>query len=308
MNMRFVKMHGLGNDYLFVDAFQEPVVDPAALSRLVSDRHRGLGSDGLILVMPPLGTTAQARMRMFNADGSEGEMCGNGIRCLAKFMVDRGLSTAQPLRVETGAGELQLDWVRGGDGMVSEVSVSMGEPRLAGKDIPALIEGRSGAEQVVDHPIDLVAFGFDPKSVREGGVVPRLTLVSMGNPHAVLRVADPDAVDLASIGPRFEHHAAFPNRINLHLVRVDDEVSVTMRTWERGSGLTQACGTGACAVCVAGVLGDWHGRSVTATLPGGRLDLEWPGPDAPVRMTGPATMVFECEIDPADLAVEGAGS
>ena len=192
--------------------------------------------------------------------------------------------------------------------MVSEVSVEMGEPRLAAGQIPASIEGLKATESVVDHPIDLEAFGFDPESINEGGIVPRMTLVSMGNPHAVVRVADPEAVDLASIGPRFEHHRAFPNRINLHLVRVDDEANVTMRTWERGSGLTQACGTGACAVGVAGVLGEWHARSVTATLPGGRLDLEWPGNDAPVRMTGPATMVFECEIDPADLAAEGAGS
>ncbi|MCH2161973.1 MAG: diaminopimelate epimerase [Phycisphaerales bacterium] len=306
--MHLVKMHGLGNDYLFLDAGRHPVEDPAAVSRLVSDRHRGLGSDGLILVLPPRDSSMDGRMRMFNADGSEGEMCGNGIRCLAKYLVDRGYSTANPLRVETAGGERLLSWSRGEDGKVGEVSVAMGQPILAQQEIPAQLVGCGAEDRVVEHPIDLAEFGFDETSCSRGGVEPRLTLVSMGNPHAIVYADAPEEVDLASVGMRFERHPAFPHRINLHLVRVDGDDAVSMRTWERGSGLTQACGTGACAACVAGALGGRHAGSIVATLPGGQLALEWPGDGAEVRMTGPAVEVYEIEIDPGTLGGSRQGS
>ena len=301
MNMHLVKMHGIGNDYLFLDAQRHPVEDPAALARVLSDRHRGLGSDGLILVLPPRDPSADGRMRMFNADGSEGEMCGNGIRCLAKYLVDRGWSEANPLRVETAGGERTLAWTRGPDGAVSEVAVEMGAPILAQGRLPARIDGIGPDHTVIEHAIDLGAFGFDPISISEGAVESKLTLVSMGNPHAVIYAEAPEAVDLASVGRRFEHHPAFEQRINLHLVRVDGDSAITMRTWERGSGITQACGTGACAACVAGVLGERHAGSIVATLPGGDLALDWAGGDAQVRMTGPAVEVYELEFDPRHL-------
>ena len=307
MSVKFTKMHGLGNDYLFVDARNEPLSDPVSAARALSDRHRGIGSDGLILVLEAEGDTAHARMQMFNADGSEAEMCGNGIRCMAKYLVDREISIACPLLIETQAGELALEWSLGSDGTVQDVTVSMGAPILECGRIPARLDGIAPEQRVIDHEIELAEFGFDPASILRGGVEPLLSLVSMGNPHAILYCTDIDLVDLAVAGEVFEHHSAFPNRINVHLVEVSTPAKIRMRSWERGSGLTQACGTGACAACVAGVLSRRHERSITATLPGGDLRLEWASEDAPVRMSGPAVEVFQGEADAQTLLDRGAG-
>ncbi|VTR94854.1 diaminopimelate epimerase : Diaminopimelate epimerase OS=Singulisphaera acidiphila (strain ATCC BAA-1392 / DSM 18658 / VKM B-2454 / MOB10) GN=dapF PE=3 SV=1: DAP_epimerase: DAP_epimerase [Gemmata massiliana] len=282
--MQFTKMHGIGNDYVYVDCVrQKPPADPAALSRAVSDRHFGIGSDGLILICPS--ERADARMRMFNADGSESEMCGNGLRCVSKFVHDHGIATKPRLAIETGRGVLTVD-LEVKAGKVARVRVNMGEPILESAKIPTTLPG--------DPPVN-VPITFDhPKGRLE------VTCVSMGNPHAVayiddewLHVGEQDLV--ATVGPKIEHHEAFPRRINAHFVKVHTPSEVTMRTWERGSGITLACGTGACAVCVAGVLTGRTGRKLLAHLPGGDLELEWSEADNCVYMTGPATEVFTGE-------------
>ena len=275
--MRFVKMHGLGNDYVYVNGFAEPLPGEdaalAELARRVADRHFGVGGDGLILVVPPgEGVGAHVRMRMFNADGSESEMCGNGVRCVCKLAHDDGVVPAavNPMRVQTGRGVLTLHFTTDAAGKVDTVSVEMGEPIL---DLPRV--------PVDEGKLDAMLAGA--------------TFVSMGNPHAVLFVDDVAAVDVERLGPVLEHHAAFPRRINVHWVQVHSPTEVTMRTWERGSGVTLACGTGACAVCVAGVLTHRTAREVTAHLPGGDLHLHWREADRQVIMTGPATEVFRGE-------------
>jgi len=301
-SINFAKMHGLGNDYVYVDGSQHPVADAPALSRWVSDRHVGVGSDGLIMVEPVSpGVDADVRMRMFNADGSEGMMCGNGIRCVAKFAVDRGISASQPLRVETRRGVLSVHWRRGGhDGTVSEATVDMGSPILALARVPAAIPGVSPASAVTDFALP---DGFWKQSgAAEGwesacGLDPRMTLVSMGNPHAVLWCTDVARVPLDVVGPFAERHPWFPERMNVHFVQVLGPGEVRMRTWERGSGATQACGTGASAVCVAGVLTVRTRSPLLAHLPGGDLVLEWSGGEASVRMTGPAVEVFQGALD-----------
>jgi diaminopimelate epimerase len=283
--MRFVKMHGIGNDYVYVDCFRQPApADPAALSRRVSDRHLGVGGDGLILVCPS--DKADARMRMFNADGSESEMCGNGIRCVAKFVHDHGLSRNNPLHIETGRGVLTLHLEVAG-GKVAQVTVDMGEPILEAELIPTTLPG----PRVVDHPLP------DTPWAELAGPQPRVTCVSMGNPHAVFYCPDAAAVPLEAVGPRVEHSTLFPRRINAHFVEVRSPGEVVMRTWERGSGVTLACGTGACAVCVAGVLTGRTARALLAHLPGGDLRLEWAAADGRVYMTGPATEVFWGELE-----------
>ena len=295
--MRFTKMHGIGNDYLYIDGTQHASLDLARAARLVSDRHFAVGSDGLIAVCAPTRSDADLRMRMFNADGSEGEMCGNGIRCVAKFAVDRGIATANPLRIETGRGVLEVAWERGRDGRVALASVLMGAPILEHARIPGAIGGVPADARVVAHPIDLARFGPEGWWT-SAGVEPHITLVSMGNPHAILVCSDPWKVPLEVVGPRFERDPWFPARINVHFVRFGPGVGdAVMRTWERGSGITLACGTGASAVCVAGVLLGKCARALRAQLPGGPLLLEWPRDDASVRMTGPATEVFEGEVD-----------
>jgi len=301
-SINFAKMHGLGNDYVYVDGSQHPVADAAALARWVSDRHVGVGSDGLIMVEPVSpGVDADVRMRMFNADGSEGMMCGNGIRCVAKFAVDRGISASQPLRVETRRGVLSVHWRRGGhDGTVSEATVDMGSPILALARVPGASPGVSPASAVTDFALP---DGFWKQSgAAEGwesacGLDPRMTLVSMGNPHAVLWCADVARVPLDVVGPFAERHPWFPERMNVHFVQVLGPGEVRMRTWERGSGATQACGTGASAVCVAGVLTVRTQSPLLAHLPGGDLVLEWSGGEASVRMTGPAVEVFQGALD-----------
>jgi diaminopimelate epimerase len=295
--MRFTKMHGIGNDYVYIDGTQHAEFDFARAARIVSDRHFAIGSDGLIAVCAPTLSAADVRMRMFNADGSEGEMCGNGIRCVAKFAIDRGIASANPLRVETGRGILQVAWTRGRDGRVSEATVDMGAPILEHARIPARIEGIAPDARVVAHPVDLARWGASDWW-STAGVEPHVTLVSMGNPHVIFCCADPWKVSLAEIGPRIERDVWFPARINVHFVRYGPSRSeALMRTWERGSGITLACGTGASAVCVAGVLLGRADRVLHAQLPGGPLRLEWPSDHASVRMTGPATEVFEGDVD-----------
>ncbi len=284
-------MHGLGNDYVYVSTFDQAVDSPVDLAKRVSDRHRGVGSDGLILIAPPRVAEAHARMIMFNADGSEGRMCGNGIRCVAKYVYERGISRANPLRIETASGTLSLSLTVEA-GAVREVRVDMGKPRLQATEIPVRPEAipsaaTTSAASTADGRIIRLPF-----AIPDGPTLP-MTCVSMGNPHAVFFVDDVAGVPLETWGPRVERHAAFPERVNVHFVQVRSRRAATMRTWERGSGVTQACGTGACAVCVAGALEGRTDRTLVATLPGGDLRLEWDETTDHVFMTGPATEVFD---------------
>jgi len=280
--MKFTKMHGIGNDYVYVDCVHNPPPnDPATLSRTISDRHFGIGSDGLILICPS--ERADARMRMFNADGSESEMCGNGLRCVAKFVYDHGIARKPRLQIETGRGVLTVD-LEVTQGEVARVRVNMGEPILKSADIPTTLPG----DPPINAPLSISGTRFEA------------TCVSMGNPHAVVNVGDEffriDERDLvAEFGPKLERAAEFPRRVNVHFVKVHSPSEVTMRTWERGSGITLACGTGACAVCVAGVLTGRTSRRLLAHLPGGDLELEWSETDNSVYKTGPATEVFTGE-------------
>lgn len=287
MEFAFTKMHGLGNDYVYVNCFDVAmaVEEAPAISRVVSDRHRGIGSDGLILIAPPeAGVAADVRMVMFNADGSRGEICGNGVRCVGKYAVDRGLcrasSTDAPgqrtVRVQTDRGVLTLVTFAGDDGRVERVRVDMGAPILKSSEIPVAFD----YNRCIDAPLKV------------GGETLTITCVSMGNPHAVTFVDDAKAFELERIGPLVERHAMFPNRVNFHVVSPTSRGEATMRTWERGSGITQACGTGACAVHVAGVLEDRFDRSTLLHLPGGDLEIAWPDEAGSVFMTGSATEVF----------------
>jgi len=270
--MKFTKMHGLGNDYVYVDAARERVEDAAKLARVISDRHTGIGADGLILIHPS--TAADVRMEMYNADGSRAEMCGNGIRCVAKYAVEHGLCAGPALSIETDAGIRGVECTMDG-GQVSAVRVDMGEPSLNPADLPAGVK----VQRMVEYALHVDAYEFN------------VTCVSMGNPHAVVFVDNLHTLDLVTAGPAVEHAPIFPRRINAHFVRVDASDRVTVRTWERGSGATRACGTGACAVCVAGVVTGRTNRTVTTTLPGGDLLVEWAA-DGHVYMTGPAVEVF----------------
>ncbi|MFM1902274.1 MAG: hypothetical protein RLZZ440_174 [Planctomycetota bacterium] len=282
--MNFVKMHGAANDYVYVDCFVEPTpADPASLAPRISDRHRGVGGDGLILV--ERSSRAAARMRMFNADGSESEMCGNGVRCVAHLVVTRGYAAAGAVAIETGRGVLSL-LVRPTGPRTSQVRVDMGEPLLAAADLPV---AGVGPGPVVDAACPALA---SPEPWWEAaGLDPRMTCVSMGNPHVVFYCRDVAAVPLETVGPQIEHAPMFPRRVNVHFVERLAAGHVRMRTWERGSGITLACGTGASAVCVAGVLTGRTDRRLQADLPGGRLELEWPE-GGTVFMTGPAEEVF----------------
>lgn len=273
--MKFTKMHGLGNDYVYVSTFDQPVpADPAGLAVAVSDRHFGIGSDGLILIMPS--DRADARMRMFNADGSEGEMCGNGVRCVAKYIFDHGIAAKPQVAIETGRGVLTLNLEVEG-GRVARVRVDMGAPILVGREIPTTLPG----DPPIEAPIEIEGRSY------------AVTAVSMGNPHAVVFVDDVAGFPVERIGPILERSPSFPKRVNVHFVEVKSPAEAVMRTWERGSGITLACGTGACAVCAAGVLTGRTGPKLLAHLPGGDLELEWEGVGRPVYMTGPASEVFE---------------
>lgn len=290
--MKFTKMHGLGNDYVYVNGFVETVDHPGRVARVVSDRHFGVGGDGLILILPPeAGIEADVRMRMFNADGSEGEMCGNGVRCVAKYAWDHGLARRNPLRVQTERGVLLLALHVGPYGKVERVTVDMDEPILDSTRIPVALP----ASRVVDHPLPTDGFGLDPSWQVACGLQGGLTGVSMGNPHVVLFCQDVDRVPLERVGPAIERHAIFPRRTNVHFAQVIERGELRMRTWERGSGITLACGTGACAVGVAGALTARTERSVLVHLPGGDLQIEWRTSDGHVQMTGPATEVFHGE-------------
>lgn len=281
IRLPFTKMHGIGNDYVYVDCTQRTIADPAALARRVSPRRTGIGSDGLILICSS--DVADVRMEMYNADGSRGEMCGNGIRCVGKYAYDHGLVDASEIRVETDAGVKTLRMQADG-GVVSEVTVDMGPPVLDGPAIPVAAEGH-----VIDAPLTV--------ELPTGSSTFGVTCVSMGNPHCVLFLEDVESLDLESIGPRFEHHRFFPKRVNTEFVKIDSSNDVRMRVWERGSGETAACGTGACAVVVAGVLTGRTERNCRVRLNGGDLAIEWRDEDGHVYMTGPAAEVFSGEID-----------
>lgn len=277
--MKFTKMHGLGNDYVYVNCFEEKVTEPEKVSRFVSDRHFGIGADGLILIQPS--DKADFEMAMYNADGSRGEMCGNGIRCVGKYVYDYGLTDKTQIRIDTLAGVKYLDLMLE-DGKVSRVKVDMGAPCLAAAEIPVTAD----TEQVIQAPL-----------VVEGRTY-EMTAVSMGNPHCVIFLEeDVRELDLEAFGPAFENHPRFPRRINTEFVNVIDESTLRMRVWERGSGETLACGTGACATAVAAILNGKSGHEVTVQLLGGDLEIAWEGGDASVFMTGGAVTVFDGEIE-----------
>lgn len=303
MIVRATKMHGLGNDYIYVDTFRQPVADPARLARAVSDRHRGVGSDGLILIGPPGEPGAHVRMRIFNADGSEAQMCGNGVRCVVRFAVERGLSTANPLRVQTGRGTLSVVWR---DGAAFEASVEMGEPRFGSAQVPARLPGLPPSADALAWPLPGDFWqGLEAPAgwTSRCGLSGSLSLASMGNPHAVLWCRDVEAVPLERVGPFIERHAWFPERINVHVAQVEAAGDIRMRTWERGSGITMACGTGASAVAAIAMREGRAHSPVRVHLPGGALRIEWAGDAAPVIMTGPATFVADLELS-ADLSRE----
>jgi diaminopimelate epimerase len=275
--MRFVKMQGIGNDYVYVDCIRQPLPsDIASLATKISDRNFGVGGDGLILICPS--DKADARMRMFNNDGSESEMCGNGVRCVAKFVYDHGIAKKTSLAIETGRGVLKLELETAG-GKCHQVRVDMGEPILIAENIPTTLLGTPPLE------VPLVIDGVELK----------VTCVSMGNPHCITFVKEITNEMVLGIGPKVEKHSAFPRRTNVEFVRVDNPGEITMRVWERGSGETLACGTGACAVAVAGVLTGRTNRSIIAHLRGGDLRLDWSKTDNHVFMTGPAVEVFQGE-------------
>lgn len=282
--MKFTKMHGIGNDYVYVNCFEESVKNPAEVSKFVSDRHFGIGSDGLILISPS--ATADFRMNIYNADGSQAEMCGNGIRCVAKYVYDYGLTDKTEISVETLAGikylRLQVE-----NGKVASVEVNMGAPILEPKEIPVAVE----ESPVVNVPVEVK------------GKIYHMTCVSMGNPHAIIFMNNVKDLDIEAIGPYFENHTVFPKRTNTEFVEVLDRNTVNMRVWERGSDETLACGTGACATTVACILNNKTENEVTVHLLGGDLKIRWDREANQVYMTGPATVVFDGEITlPDDIA------
>lgn len=275
--MKFTKMQGLGNDYIYVNCFEEKIEDPNSVAKFISDRHFGIGSDGLVLIMAS--EKADFRMRMFNSDGSEAEMCGNAIRCVGKFVYDNGLTTEKTISVETLAGIkiLQMTVI---DMQVEKVRVDMGEPIIN----PTLIPVCSSLDQFISQPIAILDRVFN------------VTCASMGNPHAVSYIDDVTGFELEKYGSVMEIHKLFPRKINSEFVEVIDRSTLKMRVWERGAGETLACGTGACAVLVATVLNELCDRSVTVKLLGGDLQIEWNEQDNHVYMTGPAVKVFDGEI------------
>ena len=278
--LKFTKMQGLGNDYVYVNGFSQTVNDPAALAKRISDRHFGIGSDGLVLILPS--RTQDVRMRMFNPDGSEAEMCGNAIRCVGKYVHDHGISTKDMLRVETGAGVKLVRLIKEG-GEVCGATVDMGEPILAPADIPAVLPEGAQGDRFLSLPVTV-----DGKDYA-------VTAVSMGNPHAVVFMDGIDDLDLPVIDPKFENHPLFPQRTNTEFVEVVNEARVRMRVWERGTGETLACGTGTCAAAVACVLNGLTEDEITVHLLGGDLYIRWDRENDTVYMTGPAETVFDGE-------------
>lgn len=274
--MKFTKMQGLGNDYVYVNCFEEKVENPSEVAIRVSDRHFGIGSDGLILIKPS--SVADFEMEMYNADGSRGEMCGNGIRCVAKYVYDYGLTDQTHISIETLGGIKYLDLIVE-EGRVRLVKVDMGSPVLEAEQIPIIGLGN----RVLDEPIRVDDMEY------------RITGVSMGNPHGVVFLKDVKNLEIEKIGPLFEHHECFPNRVNTEFAHVLDRQTAEMRVWERGSGETLACGTGACAVAVACVLNGYTEEEVTVKLLGGELQIRWDREKDRVYMTGPAEVVFDGE-------------
>ena len=276
--MKFSKMHGTGNDYIYVNGFEEKIENPEEFAIRYSDRHKGIGSDGLVMIMPS--ENSDFRMRMFNADGSESEMCGNASRCIGKFVYDKGLTNKTELTLETLAGVKVLKLFVGADNKVESVTVDMGEPILQPELIPTTFIG----ETVINKPVTFAE-----------GIEYNITCVSMGNPHAVIFTSGIDSLDLPKIGPLIENAGIFPRRTNTEFIEVLSKERVKMRVWERGSGETMACGTGACASVVAAVLNGLTERKVTVELIGGELVIEWRESDNHVYLTGGATTVFEGE-------------
>lgn len=273
---KFTKMHGTGNDYIYINGFEEQIENPAELSVKWSDRHKGIGSDGLVLILPS--ESCDFKMRMFNADGSESEMCGNASRCIGKYVYDNGMTTKTTITLETLAGVKVLQLFTGNDGKVDKVTVDMGEPILTASEIPTTIK----KDRVINEPV-----AFNPT------LQYNITTVSMGNPHAVIFTKDIDTLNLPLIGPQIENAPVFPNRTNTEFIEVQSKERIKMRVWERGSGETMACGTGACASVVAGVLNGLIARKTTVELLGGELEIEWKEADNHVYLTGTATTVFE---------------
>jgi len=277
MAIPFFKMQGLGNDYIYIVADACPAT-PASMIRRMSDRHFGIGSDGVVFVLPAGGKTADVRMRMFNSDGTEAEMCGNAVRCVGKLAYEQGLARVNPLRVETAAGIKVLD-LRIRDGVVSGARVDMGKPELRPSRVPVALEG--DAKHCIGHRLDA-----------GNGVRVEVSAVSMGNPHAVLFVDDVGEADVHGLGTRLERHPFFPRHTNVEFAQIIDRNTVRLRVWERGAGETLACGTGACATAVACVLNGFTDRKVDVRLPGGSLYIEWDEDTGHVFMTGPAETVF----------------
>ena len=276
--MRFTKMQGLGNDYIYVNCLEETVPDPVETARKISDRHFGVGSDGLVLILPD--EEADFRMRMFNSDGSESEMCGNAARCVGKYIHDRGLSDKEEIRLMTGAGIKNLKLtVR--DGRTESVRVDMGEPILEAERIPTTLTGL----KVINTPVEVLGETYG------------VTCVSMGNPHAVIFVEDADQFDVHTVGPVIENYPLFPRKTNVEFVTVNDRENLRMRVWERGAGETMACGTGACATLVATVLNGLCERKAILQLNGGPLTVEWDPETNHVFQEGPAEFVFDADYE-----------
>ncbi|MDF2489282.1 MAG: diaminopimelate epimerase [Pseudomonas sp.] len=274
MLLRFTKMHGLGNDFMVLDLVSQHAHIQPKHARQWGDRHTGIGFDQLLIVEAPSNPEVDFRYRIFNSDGSEVEQCGNGARCFARFVLDKRLTAKKRIRVETKGGIIELD-VRN-DG---QICVDMGPPRLAPADVPF-----DAPAQALSYPLDVA------------GQRVELAAVSMGNPHAVLRVDDVASAPVHELGPKIEHHPRFPQRVNVGFLQVIDRHRANLRVWERGAGETQACGTGACAAAVAAISQGWMDSPVSLDLPGGRLSIEWGGPGKPVLMTGPAVRVFEGQV------------
>lgn len=276
--MKFIKMQAAGNDYVYIDTFTTTVPNPEKLAPRISDRHFGVGSDGLVLICPS--EKADCRMRMFNADGTEAEMCGNAIRCVGKYVYEHKLVDKETVTIETKAG-VRILQLHTHAGKVESVTVDMGLPYLEPKDIPVTDPGTD----FIDRPLRIYGRNW------------RVTAVSMGNPHAIVFTHDIDKLNLTELGPLFEHHAFFPRRTNTEFVEILDQKTIKMRVWERGAGETMACGTGACASVVASVLNGHTERNVTVLLRGGKLDIKWDENTRHVFMTGRAETVFTGEYE-----------
>ena len=278
-SMKFTKMHGCGNDYVYVNCFEETIENPNETAKFVSDRHFGIGSDGMICIHPS--DKADFRMAMYNSDGTEGAMCGNGVRCIAKYVYDYGLTDKTTITIETKGGIKELD-LTVEDGKVTWVNVDMEAPVLEADKIPVFYDEE---KKVIDKPVIVDGREY------------RITCVSMGNPHGVVFVDSVDDLDIEKLGPMFEHHPMFPDRVNTEFIQVVDDHTIRMRVWERGAGETLACGTGACASAYASYLNQKTGNKVLVHLLGGDLQIEYDEEKHTIFMKGPATKVFDGEID-----------